>query len=553
MKIKSPILTLLFILISSALIGQNEIHLSTSQKTTLDSITLRDVPKGGPGIATGIISNGKIIYENYAGYASIEDSVHIKNSTRFNIASNGKQFTALAILSLIEEKKISLEDDISMYYPNLYSDIDQKVKIKQLLNHTSGIRDVYDLWSLQGITWWKHTYNNDDVIALLHKQKELNFEPGTKYLYSNSNYILLAEIVSKVAGTSFIDYTKTMFEDLGMLNTSFEPNHKTIKGTIAKPYFNFDTWSTYDWKWNVYGDGNLFSTLEDQLIWEQVLQNKTNKRFSKELLEQSQSLIPNTSNETYGYGLEFGKYRDIPYKFHLGATGAWKAVTTRFKDFSIVTVINSGKIDPTGQTLLMVDIVLDIPLKEKNVFKLVPEKAGPYVTIKDITGIYQTKNGYIFEFVDRDGDLFLLRSGRNDMKLVREANNIFQQWNDAPFKQEFIKNEKGTMQITAYYTNTEPFTLTRIESDFSNFDFTSLNGAFINPETNVSFNIKYDTNKTYKIKSGKLKMKAILITPSELLINDYDYRLKIHPNGKENVQEMFLTSGRIQNVRFIKH
>ncbi|WP_299212675.1 serine hydrolase domain-containing protein [uncultured Dokdonia sp.] len=546
------IILIFFFIISTSAKSQQEVQLTKEQKIKLDSITLRDVPKGGPGIATGMVSNGTIIYEKYAGYATIKDSIDIQSNSRFNIASNGKQFTALAILSLIDDQKISLEDDIRIYFPSLYPKIDKKIKIKHLLNHTSGIRDVYDLWSLQGITWWKHTFTNDDVLELLHKQQELNFEPGSKYLYSNSNYILLAEIISKIAGTSFIDYTKTMFDDLGMLNTSFEPDYKTIKRPIANPYFNFDTWSTYNWIWNAYGDGNLFSTLEDQLRWEQILQTKKNKRFSKELLEQSQSLIPNTSHKEYGYGLEFGEHRDIPYKFHLGATGAWKAVTARFDHFSIVTMINSGKIDPTGQTLLMADIALNIPLDAKTTYRITPEKTGPYLTIKDITGIYQTKNGYIFEFIEREGDLFLLRSGRNDMKLLREADNIFQQWNDAPFKQEFIKNEKGEMQITAYYTNTEPFTLTRIDSDFTGFDFTALNGTFINPETNVSFKIEHDTKTTYTIKSGKKKMKAILLTPTELLINDYEYRLKIHKDKKEKVQEMFLNSGRIQQVRFIK-
>lgn len=531
---------------------QKSEHLSQQQTSKLDSIATMDVPKGGPGIAVGIVMNGNIVYEKYAGYADLNDSIYIDRQSRFNIASNGKQFTALAILSLIEEGKLSLQDDIRDFLPTLYPNVKSDIRISHLLNHMSGIRDVYDLWSLQGLTWWEHTFDNNDALVLLAKQEELNFKPGAKYSYSNSNYILLAEIIGKVSGTSFITYTDDMFKSLNMPNTSFISNYKTIDEPIAKPYFNFDTWFGYDWIWNIHGDGNIFSTLKDQMQWERTIQTKRSDRFSKEVLEKSQSLLPNSTNTTYGYGVEFGEYQNIPYKFHGGSTGAWKAISARFptQDFAIITLTNSGKIDPMLQTLKTADVLLGKESPTKSI-RLTPEKIGNYVSIDDVLGHYKINNT-IMQFVEREGDLYLLRSGRNDMKLIRESDNVFQQWNDAPFKQEFFKNEKGEMQVTFYYTATEPFTLTRIESDFSSFDFASLNGTYLNKETSVSFSVVHKSDETYLVENGDKEMKAFLLTPNELIINDYGYRISINKNSDNMVSDLFLTSGRIQNVRFSK-
>lgn len=527
-------------------------QLTNLQIKKLDSIATIDVPGDAPGVAVGVVMDGKTVYEKYAGYADLEDSTFIDEKSRFNIASNGKQFTALAILNLIEDKKMSLDDDIRSFFPNLYPDIKSKIKISHLLNHTSGIRDVYDLWGLQGITWWEHTYTMEDALSMLSKQTDLNFEPGEKYSYSNSNYMILAEVVSIVSGTNFIDYTNQMFEDLNMPNTSFVGNYRTIDGPVAKPYLNFDTWFGYDWIWNIYGDGNIFSTLQDQLEWEKTLQTKENKRFSKALLEESQSLIPNSKNKKYGYGVEFMEHQEIPYKYHGGSTGAWKAITARFpkQNVSIITLTNSGKTDPMTQTLNSVNVLMDLKSDSENI-RLTPEKIGTYVSVKDIVGLYEM-NGFIWQFVEREGDLYLLRSGRNDTKLIREADNVFQQWNDAPFKQEFTKNEEDEMQVTAYYTRTPHFILTRTNTDFTYFDFESVNGSFLNKETGVSFTVKCLSDLNYEVTSGDTKMTAILLSPSELVINDYDYRIKMQKDKNNNVSDLFLTSGRIQNVRFYR-
>ena len=198
--------------------------------------------------------------------------------------------------------------------------------------------------------------------------------------------------------------------------------------------------------------------------------------------------------------------------------------------------------------MMMVDVLMGMD-PSVNDFIIEPEKIGSYISIQDVLGTYQTKLGYIMKFVERDGNLYLQRSGRNDIKLVRETDNVFHQWNDTPFKQEFTKNEKGEMMITAYYPSVAPFSLTKIQSDFTRFDFKSLNGKFTNSETDVSFTLEHMESESYKVKIREQEMTGLLLTPSELLVNDYRLRFSVTDS---TINQVFLTSGRIQNVRFLR-
>jgi CubicO group peptidase (beta-lactamase class C family) len=545
------LLSAFFAVVTAVSYGQTHSIFTQTQIRQLDSIATQDVPKGAPGIATGIVSNGKIVYEKVAGFANLTDSALITKDTRFNIASNGKQFTALAILVLIDEKKISLTDDIRKYLPAIYPKISSKITIENLLNHTSGIRDVYDLWALQGLTWWEHSFTNKDVLELIGKQQDLNFLPNKNHLYSNTNYILLTAIVETITHQSFVAYTNNLFKNLNMPNTSFEDDYSKIRGPIAKAYFNFDTWTTYNWIWNVYGDGNIFSTLADQLQWEQILQGKGKCTIKKQVLEKSQQLIANSTIKNYGYGLEFGTYKGLSYKFHEGATGAWKATVTRFpeKSISIVTLTNTGKSTPNTQTRQMADIVFNLKA-DATYFVTKPAKIGSYISDENMLGTYQTANNFTFQFEKRDSILYLKRIGRNDVQLEREANNILHQTHDPDFKQEFKRNEKGEMTVTAYYTTHSPYTLTKPISNWADYNYQALNGRFTNTETNVFMDIKFAGDKSYDVKIGGQDIsKGLLISPTRLLVDNYvlDIENIIMPP-----KTIFLSADRIQRVKFIR-
>lgn len=512
----------------------------------LDSIALQDVPSKAPGIASAIIENGILMYEKYGGYADFADSSLINPDTRFNIASNGKQFTALTVLDLIESGKLRLKDDIRKFFPSLFKNITYPIRIEHLLTHTSGIRDVYDLWSLKGLTWWKQSFNNKDVLSLLEQQTALNFKPGSQYLYSNSNYILLALLAEKISGLSFSKTSNALFKKLGMLHTAFEDDYSSIKGPIARAYFNFNTWTTYQWIWNVCGDGNLFTTLRDQIRWEMIIQGKINTPVKKKLIETSQQLIDPSLTVQYGYGLEFGQYKQIPYTFHEGATGAWKATVMRFpaKKLSLITLTNTGKSIPSMQTRQMADVLLSIAGNNAS-FVTKPASAGNYVRETDITGIYLTDNNFSFEFLIENGTLKLRRSGRNDITLEREAANIFHQKNDPAFKQEFTLSDKGERKVTAYYTTHSPYSLTRPNVSWEGFSDSVWMGKFMNDETGVELTFIKSDDKKFLIKSGERQYNGILVTPKKMLADNYTFILG-------DTQTILLDGERIKKVLFRK-
>ncbi|MEL7339881.1 MAG: serine hydrolase domain-containing protein, partial [Bacteroidota bacterium] len=338
----------------------NAQKLSPQQIKSLDQIVADNVDEGAPGLAMGIIRNGKVVYQKYAGVSNLDPVTIIDEDTRFNIASLAKQFTALCILRLVEERKLTLDDDIRQYIPQLYPEIKSPITIAHLLNHSSGVRDMNSLWSLQGVTWWKETFSNQDAIDLLAQQQDLNFEPGSRHVYSNSNFILLTEVVKVVSGQTFKAYSDQMFVDLGMKDTRFEPQHDQIEN-MALPYFNWDSWETYDWLSDLHGDGALFTTLDDQLLWEKILQKRKSKILSRELIEMSQNLIPDSEIDNYGFGLSFGDYQGLPYKYHEGATGAWHATTLRFEseNLSIFITSNSGRVATDYWARRCADILID--------------------------------------------------------------------------------------------------------------------------------------------------------------------------------------------------
>ena len=175
----------------------------------IDSIVHKSVKTNHPGLGVGIIRNGEVIYEKYRGLSNLQHQIPFSNKTRSNIASTAKQFTALIVLDLSLKEKLDLDDDIRKYLPNLYKKVAGKIRIRHLINHSSGIHEYVDLISQEGKVWWKHVgLDNKYIIKLLEKQNDLQFKPGTKYSYSNSNYNVLARIIEKVTGEKFTYYSK---------------------------------------------------------------------------------------------------------------------------------------------------------------------------------------------------------------------------------------------------------------------------------------------------------------------------------------------------------
>ena len=231
-KLTQHALTFVAILLISA--GMQS-HLLLAQETNLqgqvDEVFVdRDSPDS-PGCAVSVMEDGAIVYKRGYGMANLEYGVPITPSSIFHVASVSKQFTAFALLLLAEEGKLSLDDDVREYVEEV-PDFETTLTIRQLIHHTSGLRDQWSLLRLAGWRFEADVITQGDVLDITSRQTSLNFNPGDEYLYSNTGYTLLAVIVERISGQSLRDFTEErIFEPLGMDDTHFHDDHRMIVKT----------------------------------------------------------------------------------------------------------------------------------------------------------------------------------------------------------------------------------------------------------------------------------------------------------------------------------
>src|SRR5277367_4090995 len=181
-----------------------------------------------PGCALGVYKDGKIIYKHGYGMADLNDDVPITPATVFHVASMSKQFTAASIVLLAQRGRLSLDDDVHKYIPEL-PDFGRVITLRHLLHHTSGLRDQWWLLELAGWRMSQDLITDDDVMSVVVRQRILDFTPGERYMYSNTGFTLLGIIVQRVSGMSLRKFTtKNIFEPLGMTQTHFRDDHEEI-------------------------------------------------------------------------------------------------------------------------------------------------------------------------------------------------------------------------------------------------------------------------------------------------------------------------------------
>jgi len=225
-----------------------------------------------PGCALGVYKDGQIVYKRGYGVADLNDDVPITPATVFHVASMSKQFTAASIVLLAQQGKLSLDDDVRKYIPEL-PDFGERITIRHLVHHTSGLRDQWNLLELAGWRYSLDLITDEDVMSVMTRQKDLNFKPGDKHVYCNTGYTLMGLIVKRVSGMSLREFTtKDIFEPLGMTHTHFRDDHAEIIKHDAlgyeqegkdKPFrmslTNFDT----------VGATSLHTTVEDLQLWDE--------------------------------------------------------------------------------------------------------------------------------------------------------------------------------------------------------------------------------------------------------------------------------------------
>lgn len=326
--------------------------------------------KDSPGCALAVIKDGKIIYKRGYGMADLERDVPLSSKSVFDIASTSKQFVALSILLLEEEGKLSLDDDIRKYFPTL-PDYGNKITIRHLIHHTSGIRDYLGLMSLAGMNF-ANDYPEAEIVELIARQKALNFKPGAEHLYSNSGYFLLGEIVRRASGKTLGEFAReNIFKPLGMNNTQFYDDYTRIIKNRAIGYMpkKGGGFHTELYLFDLVGDGGVLTTVEDLFLWDQNFYHNKLGKSGQELIEKMhvRGKLNNGKELDYAFALGIGKYRGLKTVSHGGGWAGYRTQLIRFPEqkFSVVCLANLGAVNPTRLARQVADIYLTDEFKEK--------------------------------------------------------------------------------------------------------------------------------------------------------------------------------------------
>lgn len=314
-----------------------------------------------PGCAVGVSQNGRSVLEKAYGMADLEHDVANEPATIFEAGSVSKQFTAAAVLLLVKDGRIGLDDPVQKYIPEL-PDYGAPLTIRHLLTHTSGLRDWGSLAGIAGMPRGERAYTHAHVVDILSRQAALNFTPGTAWSYSNSGYNLAAVLVARISGMSFAEFSRTrVFGPLGLTHTSWRDDYTRVVPNRAIAYAAAGNRYRQDMPFeDVHGNGGLLTTVGDLLKWNEAFASGA---MSGPAMADQQWTVARLNDGRalhYGFGVFRGDYKGIPEVYHSGATAGYRAFLTYYPSarLSVAVLCNAGNANPTQLTRVVSDLYL---------------------------------------------------------------------------------------------------------------------------------------------------------------------------------------------------
>lgn len=325
----------------------------------IDSV-FADYDRGDvPGCAVGVMRQGRLAFARGYGMADLEHGVPLSSRSVFRIGSVSKQFTAAAAVLLAQDGAIDLDEPVRSYLPEL-PDYGPEFTVRRLLTHTSGVRDYLVLMDLAGLRG-ADFYTDADVMEMLARQPVTNFEPGAEFLYSNSGYFLLSQIVERVTGRTLAEFARDrLFGPLGMRDTHFHADHSRIVPHRADGYApaawadGSDETAATGWRISttrlpMIGDGGVFTTIEDLARWDANFDDPAvgGASFPQTMLRRG--VLTSGDTTSYALGLEVGTHRGLPVVAHGGAFVGYRAASLRYPGpgVSVYTLCNRADANPS--------------------------------------------------------------------------------------------------------------------------------------------------------------------------------------------------------------
>ncbi|NNF32535.1 MAG: beta-lactamase family protein [Saprospiraceae bacterium] len=450
----------------------------------------------GPGGVVGVVRDGELTFAKAYGMASLEYEVPNTVETKFNIASVSKQISAYAIVLLQEQGKLSIDDDIRKYLPEV-PEFDKTITIRHLLTHTSGFRNFQNMLSMAG---WRQgdPMTNDDLLRFVSRQKELNFPVGEEYLYCNTGFVLATFIVERVTGKDFKDWTnENIFDPLGMYDTDYREDMSKVHTRTAKSYsqVNSTTFTTPLEFYNYMGNGNVYTTIGDMGKWMAHL-GSGHQNF--EVLT-TPGILNNGDTLGYALGIGVGEFNGHRRWSHGGSIGGYRSNLMYFPDDQLgVMVIGNfntsnpgGKVSQIAKHLLNIqDESADVPGPTSSYFMLKDAIEQDIKIFKPHEGSYYV-DGVIVDVYSREGNRYMIAHGETPEFPI------------APASDTSYFNILGG--ISVYFTegskklvinrNGQMIYGERLMTDAGDMD--EITGTFYSPEL--------DTEYTIQVEDGSLK------------------------------------------------
>ena len=433
-------------------------------QSQVDSLTLK-VDKvfkqynrtNGPGCAVAIIQKEQVIFRKGYGIANMEYDIPITPTTVFDIASVSKQFAGVAISTLVQEGKLNLDDDIRKYIPEV-PQFKKTITVRHLVHHTSGLRDWPQTLNVAG--WrWDEVFSFSDIMRMVRQQKDLDFEPGERYSYSNTGYNLLAVLVEKVSGQSFPKWMdEHIFKPLAMNTSRFQDDYTKIIKNLAYSYSP----TPYEFikapgPLMAYGSSSLFTTIDDLSKWvihvDQQLAAK-NPVYTAMLTE---GVLNNSEIVHYGYGQATGTDRGLKTISHTGSWAGYRSILAKYPDeqLAIIILSNSADFNSVRYSAEVADLFLKSKFRQD--VKVVDNwKTAPSITLRPAlaqkyVGVYQLGPGWAVTLSLENGRLMTQANGEDKFPTEAKADSVI--WIDAyGASMTFVPDKNGDVNLLKYRT-----------------------------------------------------------------------------------------------------
>jgi len=531
--------------------------LPDSMRVKVDNIFKRWDSTGSPGCVVGIVRNDSLVYARGYGLANVEDNVPNTPQSVYYICSLAKQFTGYAVVLLARQGKLKLDDDIHLYLPWM-ADFGHKITIRNLLNHTSGIRDEADMARISGLPL-EGRLTQQMAVDIIKRQRTLNFIPGEMYGYSNSNYVLLAEIVKVASGKEFSSFVAdAIFSPLGMTHSGFMDDSRDIVKERAAPYYYKDGRSCYNgFQYaNVLGAGSLFSTVDDMARWaiNFYLPRVGDTKDIEQLVQKGK--LNNGRENNYALGISVDSSRGWKMYSHNGSLAGYVTHIRVYPDLKIGFIIFSnagdGRIFSTAESLAG----LFIPDKfSKTVAQIDSSTAflkNPG-SFRPIEGDYLAGNGYLRNFAIRNGQLWM----NEGSLMVQASGDTICELGYPDFKYVFhVNGKESTVDFYGPFLR-EPQPLRFIKLvrglQLSDKELQAYTGIYYSQELLCSNQIVIKGHQLFYTSNQYPDAKITLMGKDDLL-SDYNFfsHVKILRNGANKIVGFEVSNEDTRNLKFDK-